>query len=570
MAKKIIFAAIFPLIVLILAGYSFLWFYNANQIKTGINDFLRSNSNIGVNKVKVSGFPLKYQIKAENVKLKIENQISQGSLSVKNIEAESGIFPKTFTVKLFDDVKFENYDNDNISTAKFKTPPIIKFSIANKKISHISYQDNGYQLINSDNIAIYSAGASSAMLDINDKNKEQTISIKSSFNNISNIDVFSEIYQQPEIIEAETDKNSVKEETIQQEDLAILEENTTEAGSESKLAPETEQQVTEPNSSTNNLANQDSTEQTNPENPEIAQKQEDTNEETKIANQTEEQSSKAAKVSNNNVNITIDIKLNRIQDKEDKAYKMQKANIKEFKLETSSFTFEVVGNIDYSQENKTDLIIKTKKSQNILKHLKQIISAILPPIPNKQDIATEVTENSDQSLNESTLEQTEAEDTQQNQNNDSSKEELVTTEDVAKITQDLIIPAEFIADIITEIAQQNPNSNDENFEFKILAQGNDISINEMDIIEIMTKLQPIISDIVTKLFASAITEIGKGNEIKNSDLENIEENTLPQILNEGETPEPNLEQQDDLIKSLESIDQENNNSEKPAQQKQAE
>ena len=172
MAQKIIFAAIFPLIVLILAGYSFLWFYNANQIKTGINDFLRSNSNIGVNKVKVSGFPLKYQIKAENVKLKIENQISQGSLSVKNIEAESGIFPKTFTVKLFDDVKFENYDNDNISTAKFKTPPIIKFSIANKKISHISYQDNGYQLINSDNIAIYSAGASSAMLDINDKNKD--------------------------------------------------------------------------------------------------------------------------------------------------------------------------------------------------------------------------------------------------------------------------------------------------------------------------------------------------------------------------------------------------------------
>jgi hypothetical protein len=161
MKKGLIIKLAIVLIVLVLS-YCVFWFFKAGQSEKQINKFIADNSvYISSGEISVSGFPVNQKIVVNDLKITLPvNLIAKRQIQIKQLEAKSSIFSNKFIINFTDSVKVQEVESSGeIYDIEFANQPEIALTIAEGIISELSYNDNGFKVIDADKNIINSTTA---------------------------------------------------------------------------------------------------------------------------------------------------------------------------------------------------------------------------------------------------------------------------------------------------------------------------------------------------------------------------------------------------------------------------
>ncbi len=187
-------AVVFVVITLV---YSVFWFFKAGQLEKHINNFItENNSSVSASEVKVSGFPLAQKITIKDLKFIVPNPaFSKHQIIAKHVEAKSAIFGNEFEVELIEKPTTLDLENGSAGSIEFTQAPQIKFTVSNGMISHFSYQDLGYRMLDLDKNIIYSAISTIVKIESAiDSNEQITAKLNVNIGGIENFGIL-EVYK---------------------------------------------------------------------------------------------------------------------------------------------------------------------------------------------------------------------------------------------------------------------------------------------------------------------------------------------------------------------------------------
>ena len=145
--------------LVITISYSFFWFVRTGQTEKKINNLISKNSSsISASNVSVSGFPFSQKITISDLKFNIPS-ISKYQVTVKKLEANTGIFSKSFSANILEQVIVFDNDSNTIRNIEFKESPKISISFNNEGISSFNYQDSGYTILEDQKSPFYSSSS---------------------------------------------------------------------------------------------------------------------------------------------------------------------------------------------------------------------------------------------------------------------------------------------------------------------------------------------------------------------------------------------------------------------------
>ena len=147
------------ILLVITISYSFFWFVRTGQTEKKINNLISKNSSsISASSVSVSGFPFSQKITISDLKFNIPS-ISKYQVTVKKLEANTGIFSKSFSANILEQVTVFDNDSNTIRNIEFKESPKISISFNNEGISSFDYQDSGYTILEDQKPPFYSSSS---------------------------------------------------------------------------------------------------------------------------------------------------------------------------------------------------------------------------------------------------------------------------------------------------------------------------------------------------------------------------------------------------------------------------
>jgi len=147
------------ILLVITVSYSFFWFVRTGQTEKKINNLISKNSSsISASSVSVSGFPFSQKITISDLKFNIPS-ISKYQVTVKKLEANTGIFSKSFSANILEQVTVFDNDSNTIRNIEFKESPKISISFNNEGISSFNYQDSGYTILEDQKSPFYSSSS---------------------------------------------------------------------------------------------------------------------------------------------------------------------------------------------------------------------------------------------------------------------------------------------------------------------------------------------------------------------------------------------------------------------------
>jgi len=147
------------ILLVITVSYSFFWFVRTGQTEKKINNLISKNSSsISASSVSVSGFPFSQKITISDLKFNIPS-ISKYQVTIKKLEANTGIFNKSFSANILEQVTVFDNDSNTIRNIEFKESPKISISFNNEGISSFNYQDSGYTILEDQKPPFYSSSS---------------------------------------------------------------------------------------------------------------------------------------------------------------------------------------------------------------------------------------------------------------------------------------------------------------------------------------------------------------------------------------------------------------------------
>lgn len=193
MKKGLIIKLAIVLVVLVLS-YCVFWFYKAGQSEKQINKFIADNSaNISAGEISVSGFPIGQKIIISDLKITIPvNLVAKRQITVKQLEATSGIFSNDFVVNLVDVVKIQDLENSgDVFDVEFVSKPEIMVSLLGGSIAKLQYNDAGFKILDTEkNIVNSSLGLSVLSENSVDETEKRINKINISFKELEGYSVF--------------------------------------------------------------------------------------------------------------------------------------------------------------------------------------------------------------------------------------------------------------------------------------------------------------------------------------------------------------------------------------------
>lgn len=193
MKKGLIIKLAIVLVVLVLS-YCVFWFYKAGQSEKQINKFIADNSaHISAGEISVSGFPVGQKIIISDLKIMIPvNLVAKRQITVKQLEATSGIFSNDFVVNLVDVVKIQDLENSgDVFDVEFVSKPEIMVSLLGGSIAKLQYNDAGFKILDTEkNIVNSSSGLSVLSENSVDETDKRINKINISFKELEGYSVF--------------------------------------------------------------------------------------------------------------------------------------------------------------------------------------------------------------------------------------------------------------------------------------------------------------------------------------------------------------------------------------------
>lgn len=141
--------------------HSIFWFFKTGQIEKQINNFISENSaNVSAVEVKVSGFPLKQTVAISDLKFSLPNPaLAKYQVTIKHLEASSGIFNNDFTVTALENVSVQDSEGSVNGTVEFSKDPEISAIVSAGSISKFSYKDFGHRVLDTEKNALYASSS---------------------------------------------------------------------------------------------------------------------------------------------------------------------------------------------------------------------------------------------------------------------------------------------------------------------------------------------------------------------------------------------------------------------------
>lgn len=156
-------------VILVVLGvvHSVFWFFKTGQIEKQINNLINENStHISAGEVSVSGFPLKQTVSIKDLKFSFPNPaFSKYQVTVKNLQATSGIFSSNFTVSILEQASIIDNDTNVSGLVEFSKEPEISATVKNGMIEKFSYQDFGHRVIDSEKNVLYATSSTNVTLE---------------------------------------------------------------------------------------------------------------------------------------------------------------------------------------------------------------------------------------------------------------------------------------------------------------------------------------------------------------------------------------------------------------------
>ncbi|MDX2083734.1 MAG: hypothetical protein SFV53_07100, partial [Rickettsiales bacterium] len=151
----------FAIIILILGVlHSVFWFFKTGQTEKKISNLIAENSSyVSAASVSVSGFPLTQKVSIKDLKFTIPNPaFSKYQITIKNLEATSGIFNSNFKVTALEQVSTQDNDKkDVLGYVEFSKEPEINLVFAKGMIVKFSYLDSGHRVLDGGKNVLYAS-----------------------------------------------------------------------------------------------------------------------------------------------------------------------------------------------------------------------------------------------------------------------------------------------------------------------------------------------------------------------------------------------------------------------------
>jgi hypothetical protein len=215
MIRSIVSKLIILLIVLFCA-LSIFWFFKTSSIKKQVTSLIRSSEgSVLASSFSVTGFPLSQKLVIEDLKIKISpfsaipnsnsfNIIERDEyeITIKKLEAVSGIFSNDFAANVSDEISFQ--DSKGVNSLKFNQPPKINFVLG--KIAKFSYQDSGYKIVNASQKVLFENGESIVVFESTSQGEKSFHKLKADFKDIGALSFNNDISENITIV----DKDNLK------------------------------------------------------------------------------------------------------------------------------------------------------------------------------------------------------------------------------------------------------------------------------------------------------------------------------------------------------------------------
>ena len=210
---KNIISKILAIIVVVIIGYSVIWFFKTSSTKKYLSAAIASSDGkITAAGVSVSGFPLSQKIVIEDFKFQTDDLSEKLSLPnkyqvvIKKIEASSGLFSGDFKINNIGEISFQD-SNGNSGTIEFNQVPEISFSFVGGTLTKVSYKDFGYKISDAAKATLYEGGSSFIEFESNSEDDDKIRhKIKAEFKDVDGVDIFTDKKIQA-IIPAPADAN---------------------------------------------------------------------------------------------------------------------------------------------------------------------------------------------------------------------------------------------------------------------------------------------------------------------------------------------------------------------------
>lgn len=152
-----VFKKLLVVVVIVTLAHSIFWFFKSGQIEKNINNFVSSNSaNVSIGEIEVSGFPLSQKVSIRDLKFTLpSSSISRYQISVRELEAVSGIFSSDFKISLKEQVMVQDSESSISGYVEFKSQPEINFTISDGTIANFSYKDSGYKVLDGEKNVLF-------------------------------------------------------------------------------------------------------------------------------------------------------------------------------------------------------------------------------------------------------------------------------------------------------------------------------------------------------------------------------------------------------------------------------
>ena len=193
MKKGLIIKLAIVVIVLVLS-YCVFWFFKAGQSEKQINKFIADNSvYIYAGEISVSGFPVAQKVTINDLKIIVPvSLVAKRQITIKQLQADAGIFSNNFAVNFTDTVKVQDLDSSGeVFDVEFVNKPEISVSLLDGNIAKFQYTDSGFKVLDAEkNIVNSSSGVSVLSENSVDEAERRTNKINISFKDLEGYTVF--------------------------------------------------------------------------------------------------------------------------------------------------------------------------------------------------------------------------------------------------------------------------------------------------------------------------------------------------------------------------------------------
>lgn len=196
MNKGLLSKILILLILLMTTGIIF-WFLKTSSVKKSVVAYIsESKGQIVAEKVSISGFPFSQKIMINNLKFASGegsqriNPLNKYQITIERVEALSSIFSNQFKIIDLSGLSFQDV-NGNSGKLNFKKPPLVEFTITDRKIEKFSYKDSGYKIVDTNNNIIFENGESLISFEsLPEPNDITRSKVKVEFKDVSGVGLF--------------------------------------------------------------------------------------------------------------------------------------------------------------------------------------------------------------------------------------------------------------------------------------------------------------------------------------------------------------------------------------------